>query len=107
MRVTLSCELLFTNVPCPCDRVNTGLLGGELVGVCGGEFQEKALVSGEELCNARWFNGGEEEASTLSEVFDFALKSLNEWRRLGDAEPGTCVGEGDGLGAGLALPSPL
>ena len=65
-------------------------------------------MSGEELCNARWFNGGEEEESTESDVFDFALKSLlNEWRRLGDVEPGTCVGEGDGLGAGLALPSPL
>lgn len=39
----------------------------------------------------------------VSGVFGLGLKILNEWRRLGDD-----VGEGDdGLGTGLALPSPL
>jgi len=103
-----SCELLFTILPCPRDHDITGLLGGELDGVLGGEFQEKPPVSGEELCITRWFNGGEEEQSTVScWAFDLALNSLNEWRRLGDAEPGACVGEGEGLWAGLPLPSPL
>ena len=102
-----NCELLFTIFPCPRERGITGLLGGELVGVFGGEFQEKLPVSGEELCITRWFTGGEEEQSTVSWVFDLGLKSLNEWRRLGDAEPGACVGEGEGLWAGLPLPSPL
>lgn len=56
----------------------------------------------------RWFNGGDEEQSTASGVFGLALKScLNEWRRFGDAEPVMCVGEGDGLSAGLDLPSPF
>ena len=56
---------------------------------------------------ARWFAGGD-ELSTASGDFGLALKNfLNEWRRLGDVEPGTGVGDEDGLGAGLDRPSPL
>lgn len=46
------------------------------------------IVSGEELCIARWFAGGD-ELSTASGDFGLGLKNcLNEWRRLGDVEPG-------------------